>query len=73
MPNIDVTKVRGVLLADKVWYEVRTGTFFEVDTYGYSNNSQQIYKGVEKSFRFMDKNGQVTGPLTSVLALRTSL
>jgi hypothetical protein len=70
--SIDVAKVRGVLLADG-WHEVKTGTSFEVGTYGYMKGGAplQLYDR-RGSFTFTDNHGLLTGPLTSVLAVRTS-
>jgi hypothetical protein len=73
--SIDVAKVRGVLLADG-WHEVKTGTSFEVGTYSYMKGGQGVPPQVfdrKASFTFTDNHGLVTGPLTSVLAVRTSL
>ena len=75
MTSIDVAKVRGVLLADG-WHEVKTGTSFEVGSYGYMKGGQGVPPQLfdrKAGFTFMDNHGLVTGPLTSVLAVRTSI
>lgn len=73
MTSIDVAKVRGVLLADG-WHEVKTGTSFEVGTYGYMKGGAPLQLHDRKGgFTFTDNHGLVTGPLTSVLAVQTSV
>ena len=69
--TIGAAKVRGVLLADGC-HEVKTGTSFEVGTYGYMKGGRSAALRPEREFHFTDNRGLLTGPLTSVLAVHTS-
>ena len=67
--NLDVGKVRSVLLTSAGgWLDIKIGTF-AIDTYEFRNTSMgQTGPG----FTFRDNSGNiVSGPVTSILAVRT--
>lgn len=75
--DIDVAKVRAVLLPNAGWLDIKVGTF-EVDAYEFRSNQMVVQPGGlgaagSSGFRFRDNsNNLVCGPLTSILAVRTT-
>jgi hypothetical protein len=75
--DIDVAKVRAVLLPNAGWLDIKVGTF-EVDVYEFRSDQRVVQPGGpsgagSSGFRFRDNsNNLVCGPLSSILAVRTT-
>lgn len=75
--DIDVAKVRAVLLPNSGWLDIKVGTS-EVDAYEFRSGQKVVQPGGHggagsSGFRFRDNsNNLVCGPLTSILAVRTT-
>jgi hypothetical protein len=74
--DIDVAKVRAVLLPNAGWLDIKVGTF-EVDVYEFRSDQIVVQPGGHEAgssgFRFRDNsNNLVCGPLSSILAVRTT-
>jgi hypothetical protein len=73
--EIDVARVRAVLLPNGGWLDIKVGSF-EIDAYEFRNDQLVVQTigpgGVSSSgFRFRDNsNNLVCGPLSTILAIR---
>jgi hypothetical protein len=73
--EIDVAKVRSVLLPNAGWLDIKLGSF-KLDAYEFHAERTVVHSRGEggfcsTGFQFQDQSGNVvTGPLTSILAIR---
>ena len=73
--DIDVAKVRSVLLPNAGWLDIRLGSF-KLDGYEFYAEGTLVHSAGEggfcsTGFHFQDQSGNVvSGPLTSILAIR---
>ena len=73
--EIDVAKVRSVLLPNSGWLDIKLGSF-KLEAYEFYEERTVVHSAGEggfcsTGFQFQDQSGNVvSGPLTSILAVR---